>query len=98
MKDALLHGTEPPSEWVKRWSHLVKSQGTVLDVACGYGRHASYFYQNNHAVALVDRAQAAIDSIAMMCPNLCAGVEMNRTLVKATGVPDSPLAIVEWGF
>ena len=68
MKDALLHGTEPPSEWVKRWSHLVKPQGTVLDVACGYGRHASHFYQLNHRVTLVDQAQAAIDSIAIPAP------------------------------
>lgn len=78
MKDSSLHGTEPPSEWVKRWSHLVKLHGTVLDVACGYGRHAYWFYQNNHPVALVDRAQAAIDSIAIPargCEKVVADIE-----------------------
>ena len=75
---AHLHGLEPPSAWVKRWSHLVKPQGTVLDVACGYGRHAYYFYEQNHAVALVDRAQAAIDSIAIpahACEKVTADIE-----------------------
>lgn len=68
MKDAGLHGTEPPSEWVKRWSHLARQGGRVLDVACGHGRHAHYFYQENHPVTVVDRAQAAIESIAIPAP------------------------------
>jgi len=57
---------------------LVKLHGTVLDVACGYGRHAYWFYQNNHPVALVDRAQAAIDSIAIPargCEKVVADIE-----------------------
>ena len=78
MNDKGMHGTERPSEWVKRWSHLVKPGGCVLDVACGYGRHAHYFYQLNHAVALVDRAQAAIESItipAHACEKVVADIE-----------------------
>ena len=63
-----MHGTEPPSEWVKRWSHLARQGGRVLDVACGHGRHAHYFYQENHPVTVVDRAQAAIESIAIPAP------------------------------
>lgn len=62
------HGNEPPSRWVQRWSHLVAPGGVVLDVACGHGRHARWFYERNHPVALVDRAQAAIDSIAETLP------------------------------
>jgi len=57
---------------------LVKPHGTVLDVACGYGRHAYWFYQNNHPVALLDRAQAAIDSIAIPargCEKVVADIE-----------------------
>ena len=73
-----MHGIEPPSDWVKRWSHLVKPQGSVLDVACGYGRHAYYFHKLNHPVAVVDRAQAAIDSIAIAahtCEKVVADIE-----------------------
>jgi SAM-dependent methyltransferase len=57
-----------PSAWVQRWSHLVAPGGWVLDVACGYGRHARWFHERNHPLALVDRAQAAIDSIAIPPP------------------------------
>ena len=72
------YSAEPPSAWVKRWSHLVKPQGTVLDVACGHGRHAIYFHQLNHRLTLLDRAQAAIDSIAIeahLCEKLVADIE-----------------------
>jgi SAM-dependent methyltransferase len=72
------HGSEPPSAWVQRWSHLVAEGGVVLDVACGQGRHARWFYQRNHPVALVDRAQAAIESIAIpaqACEAVVADIE-----------------------
>ena len=62
------HGNEPPSRWVQRWSHLIAPGGVVLDVACGYGRHARWFHQRNHPLVLVDRAQEAIDSIAIPAP------------------------------
>ena len=78
MKDVSLHGTEPPSEWVKRWAHLVAPLGRVLDVACGHGRHAHYFYDKNHPVTLVDRAQEAIESIAIpshACEKVVADIE-----------------------
>ncbi|MEP6964115.1 MAG: class I SAM-dependent methyltransferase [Polaromonas sp.] len=64
-------GAEPPSAWVRRWSHLVVPSGVVLDVACGQGRHARWFYERNHAVVLVDRSQAAIESIATIIPARC---------------------------
>ena len=73
-----LHGTEPASSWVKRWSHLVKPKGTVLDVACGHGRHAYYFHQLNHPVTLVDQAQEAIESIAIeahFCEKMVSDIE-----------------------
>lgn len=73
-----LHGHEPPSAWVKRWLHLCKPQGSVLDVACGYGRHAHYVYEKNHRVAVVDRSQAAIDSITIphiACEKIVADIE-----------------------
>ena len=59
-----LHGQEPASAWVQRWSHLVAAGGTVLDVACGHGRHLRWFAGRGHPVVGVDRAQEAIDSLA----------------------------------
>jgi SAM-dependent methyltransferase len=64
------HGAEQPSFWVKRWSHLVKPRGRVLDVACGFGRHAYWFRGLDHALTVVDRSQEAIDSIAL-APQTC---------------------------
>ncbi|MGA8514147.1 MAG: class I SAM-dependent methyltransferase [Burkholderiaceae bacterium] len=63
-----MHGSEAVSPWVARWAHLVPASGTVLDVACGLGRHALHFSQLNHPVVLVDRAQAAIESVANRLP------------------------------
>jgi len=65
-----VHGMEPPSVWVQRWSHLVPKRGVVLDVACGHGRHARWFYERNHPLALVDRSQEAIEFIANSLPPL----------------------------
>ncbi len=62
-----MHGTEPVSPWVARWSHLVPrdvAAGRVLDVACGAGRHLLYFLKQNRPVAGIDIAQEAIEKIA----------------------------------
>ena len=78
MKEPTLHGMEPPSAWVQRWSHLVAERGVVLDVACGQGRHARWFHERNHPLVLVDRAQAAVDSIAIPaqdCEAVVADIE-----------------------
>jgi SAM-dependent methyltransferase len=64
-----MHGSEAISPWVARWAHLVPAGGTVLDVACGLGRHALHFSQLNHPVVLVDRSQAAIESVAQLLPS-----------------------------
>ncbi|HYF41663.1 MAG TPA: class I SAM-dependent methyltransferase [Ramlibacter sp.] len=69
------HGTEAPSAWVRRWSHLVPAGGTVLDVACGHGRHMRWFSQRNHPVAGVDRAQDAIESVASLGRAVLADIE-----------------------
>jgi SAM-dependent methyltransferase len=57
-----MHGTQSPSAWVQRWSHLVPPGGSVLDVACGAGRHLRWFAARGHAVIGVDRDPAAVDA------------------------------------
>ena len=69
---------EPPSVWIKRWAHLVKPNGTVLDVASGLGRHAYYFHQLGHPVTVLDRARADIESITIdvrVCEKVVADIE-----------------------
>jgi ubiquinone/menaquinone biosynthesis C-methylase UbiE len=35
-----MHAPLPePSPWLRRWAHLIRPGGTVLDLACGSGRH-----------------------------------------------------------
>lgn len=59
------HGaTDTVSAWVERWSALVPPEGDVLDVACGFGRHARWFALRGHRVTAVDRDGAAIAGLA----------------------------------
>jgi SAM-dependent methyltransferase len=60
-----MHGTEAPSPWVQKWSHLAKPQSQVLDLACGAGRHMQYFKSLGHHCTGVDRsAQALAEAVA----------------------------------
>jgi SAM-dependent methyltransferase len=72
------HGDEAASAWVKRWSHLLPEGGSVLDVACGRGRHARWFHQRGLRVVAVDRSADAIAAInlpAERCETLVADIE-----------------------
>jgi SAM-dependent methyltransferase len=51
----VLHALSPPSPWVVRWSGLVKPGASVLDVACGSGRHLNWFLGRSCVVTGVDR-------------------------------------------
>ena len=44
-----------PSSWVTRFGPEVEPGGTVLDVACGGGRHTRWFAARGHSVTAVDR-------------------------------------------
>jgi SAM-dependent methyltransferase len=48
------HHVDAPSAWVVRWAPLI-THGTVLDVACGSGRHAKFFLSMNLRAVAVDR-------------------------------------------
>ena len=48
------HDSAPPSAWVERWAPLI-AHGTVLDVACGSGRHSRFFLSRGLKVVAVDR-------------------------------------------
>ncbi|WP_350294766.1 class I SAM-dependent methyltransferase [Limnohabitans sp. Rim8] len=57
-----LHGTQAPSAWLQKWAHLITPQGSVLDVACGAGRHMQFLAERGHGVTGVDRSPEAIEA------------------------------------
>ena len=69
------HGLEPPSLWVQRWSHLVPAHATVLDVACGHGRHMRWFASRGHPVTGVDRSPEAIAAVTPLGEAIVADIE-----------------------
>ena len=50
-----VHTLSAPSPWVTRWSHLLTPGCSVLDVACGSGRHLHWFAERGHPVWGVDQ-------------------------------------------
>jgi len=50
----------PPSPWVECHIRDIPPLGTVLDLACGSGRHTRLLAGHGHAVLAVDRNAAAL--------------------------------------
>ncbi|MEK9953742.1 MAG: class I SAM-dependent methyltransferase [Curvibacter sp.] len=90
----LPHGAEAPSAWVQRWSHLVRPGGTVLDVACGHGRHLRWFAQRGHAVTGVDRNPEAIAAVASLGTAVQADIENGPWPLLHEGRPRTFDAVV----
>ena len=56
----MIHDTLEPSAWVVRWAPLIPAGGRVLDLACGYGRHARLLGSMGYCVLACDRDAAAL--------------------------------------
>ena len=65
----------PASRWVQRWSHLVAPQASVLDVACGSGRHVRWFARRGCRVTGVDRDTSALRALASGAELVVADIE-----------------------
>lgn len=94
-----MHGAETISPWVARWAHLVPPGASVLDVACGAGRHAAYFGHLGYVVTGIDSSQAAIDSAQAQLPAsarvVVADIESNPwPLIDKQGLPEQFDAVV----
>lgn len=73
-----MHGSDKPSDWVRRWSALIAPQSTVLDVACGAGRHLRWLHGLGHTVVGVDRSPDAVAAGAPLGEMVCADIENGR--------------------
>lgn len=57
-------GPSEPSPWVTRFAPLAPAGGTVLDLACGGGRHGRHFLERGHPVILLDRDVSDVRDLA----------------------------------
>ncbi|MEO8738882.1 MAG: class I SAM-dependent methyltransferase [Casimicrobiaceae bacterium] len=55
---------DAPSRWIARFAPLIVPGGTVLDVACGRGRHCRFLAARGHHVTGVDRDASSLASLA----------------------------------
>lgn len=70
-----MHGSLAASPWVQRWSALVREGASVLDVACGSGRHLRWFAQRGCRVTGVDRDAAAVEPLKPLGEIIVADIE-----------------------
>lgn len=64
-----------PSPWVLRFAALLPEGGTVLDVACGGGRHPRALLERGHAVTMVDKDTTYVADLADQAEVLTADLE-----------------------
>lgn len=66
-----------PSAWVRRFAGLIPTEGSVLDLACGSGRHARFLASLGYSVEAVDSNAAALAGLAD-----CAGVAVREADIE----------------
>lgn len=71
----LYRNTASPSPWIVGWSHLLPPQATVLDIACGGGRHLAWFAQRGHVVTGIDRDLTPAQKASAPGTLVCADIE-----------------------
>lgn len=68
-------GAAAPSPWVVRWAHLLPAGGTVLDLACGSGRHLRWLAARGFRVTGVDRDAAVLEPLRTLGEIVVADLE-----------------------
>ena len=63
MPDVHPHNSAPPSTWVRRFAPLIAPGASVLDLACGQGRHMRWLAEQGFRMTGVDRDPAAIAAV-----------------------------------
>ena len=74
-----------PSAWVQRWAHLIAPGGSVLDVACGSGRHVRWLVARGHVVTALDKDAQALAALQDVAECVQADIEAGPWPWSATG-------------
>ena len=64
-----------PSDWLLRWAHLIAPGGSVLDLACGSGRHVRWLADRGFRVTAVDRDETAVEPLRTLAEVAVADIE-----------------------
>ena len=64
-----------PSDWILRWAPLIRPGGTVLDLACGSGRHTRWLAARGFRPTGVDRDGEALAPLAELAETVVADIE-----------------------
>lgn len=59
----MIHEPREPSAWVVRWAPSIPAGGRVLELACGYGRHARFLASTGYSVLACDRDAEALATL-----------------------------------
>ena len=57
------HSGLSPSPWVERFASLIPRNGTILDLACGAGRHTRFLTGQDYNVVALDRDVSKLGDI-----------------------------------
>ena len=68
--DMTIHMSEMASLWVERFLPLITAGGSVLDLACGKGRHSLLLAERGYRVEAVDRDADALAAISARAPGI----------------------------
>ncbi len=71
----LAHQVSAPSAWVTRFAPLIAAGGTVLDVACGQGRHVRWLAAQGWRVTGVDRDEVATSALCGVAEIIVSDIE-----------------------
>ena len=81
------HHVSEPSDWVRRWQHLISPGSRVLDVACGSGRHMAWLAQRACFCTGIDRSAQALTEAGRYGNTVLADIENGPWPLIQNGLP-----------
>lgn len=71
-------GFKAASAWVTQWAEAARAGNSVLDLACGSGRHGRVFLERGHPVTFLDKQIAGVSDLAGQAELIEADLETDK--------------------